>query len=219
MTDRPIIFSAPMIRALIDGRKTQTRLVLKPQPFLSDGLWFLTSGPEALGIYETEAEMLADVPIFRRPKYAPGDCLWVREAFRGDKGYDAYPPREWSHWPVHYEADENRDGREGMGADGKPRPSTHMPRWASRLTLVVTDVRVQRIGEISLGDCWAEGCETDRHLMGGHVIPKGTTLPFKEFRDLWNSIYGPDAWYENPWVAALTFDVHRCNIDQMEDAA
>ena len=84
-----------------------------------------------------------------------------------------------------------------------------MPRWASRLTLIVTDVRVQRLQDITVEDALAEGVQkTDEYL----------DMPRMAFRALWDSLHGPGAWNDNPWVCALTFDVHRRNIDQMEVA-
>lgn len=117
------------------------------------------------------------------------------------------------------------------------RPSTHMPRWASRLTLTVTDVRVQRLQDISDADAIAEGVtrctwaedmagdgRTEWHVpectpgeypgcTNSHPTPRG---PFME---LWDQINGTGAWQANPWVCATTFEVHRCNIDQMPGAA
>ena len=201
MTDRPIIFSAPMIRALIDGRKTQTRRVLKDtetrEPYVADGvvLWDHPDGP----VYRWER-----VP-------AVGDRLWVREAYAF--GWPVNPgerlPRdEGPDHAVTYRA----DGQAPFGG-GKWHPSIHMPRWASRLTLVVTDVRVQRLQDISEADARAEG------VSGSAGGTWGCEGLIEDYSDLWNSIYGPDAWDANPWVAALTFDVHRCNIDQMYEVA
>lgn len=98
------------------------------------------------------------------------------------------------------------------------RPSIHMPRWASRLTLTVTDVRVERLQDISEADAIAEGCpvSTMPGTIGHPLCPVGFNemgTPIYWFRELWNSINGPDAWDANPWVVALTFDVARRNID------
>ena len=87
------------------------------------------------------------------------------------------------------------------------------PRWASRLTLIVTDVRIQRLHDISAADAIAEGCHV---YASSATIDCDTPDPRQEYRRLWNSLHGPDAWAANPWVAALTFTVHRQNIDQME---
>lgn len=225
MTDHPIIFSAPMVRALLDGRKTQTRRLIstKGQANLFNGNW-----TDEYVLHHENDEWRA-----RHVQFAPGDRLYVREAFRGDKGYDACPPSGWSHWPVHYEADGIPDLREGMGADGRMRPSIHMPRWASRLTLTVTNVRVQRLQEISEADAVAEGVEP---LHTGYfpyglrtfmtTVVDGREVPAQccrtashSFQMLWNSLHGPDAWAANPWVVALSFTVQQGNIDQIGGAA
>lgn len=217
MADRPIIFSAPMVRALLDGRKTQTRRILKPPygtlEYLRDGTWR---------------------PIYT--KCFPGDRLYVREAFNafqfsqdGDEAWPVKIPtleeckeadelgyRYGAPQIVHRESDRARK----WFSDQKWRPSIHMPRWASRLTLTVTDVRVQRLQDISEGDAIAEGCDPV------HVAPGGSTgnpsdgwLSYSEgFRTLWNSLHGPDAWDANPWVVALTFTVQHSNIDQLSQS-
>ena len=194
MTDRPLIFSAPMVRALLDGRKTQTRRVLKPPygtlEYLPTGTW----------------EPIC-TKVFR------GDRLYVREAHALVGTVDP----QW----VLYRADgyESECARHGFDRPYPPeprwRPSIHMPRWASRLTLVVTDVRVQRLQEISEADAVAEGV-TGRAYQArdGSWIADPKASFAGGFGCLWNSLYGPDAWDANPWVAAISFDVHRCNIDQ-----
>jgi hypothetical protein len=215
MADRPIIFSAPMVRALLDGRKTQTRRMLKPQPV------------PCLSWSEPPAGTYPSAKGWSRLPYAPGDRLYVREAWRARLYNQSVPPREIDPWAtrLHYEA----DGLPPECDDGtnwnRLRPSIHMPRWVCRLTLTVTDVRVQRLQEISEDDAIDEGCrpffdESDPQIMKG---PNGTEhqmMPLKgpldAFRALWNSLHGPAAWDANPWVVALTFTVHRCNIDQME---
>ena len=188
MADRPIIFSAPMVRALLDGRKTQTRRVLRSPygalEYLGDGAW---------------------KPIFAR--FVPGDRLWVREAFTEVPMIG----------PRYYATNE-------IPASFKKVSPIHMPRWASRLTLLVTDVRVQRLQEISDEDANAEGaahCDICNDVGWLNNNPDGGEecgccgggSYRDEFRDLWNSIHGLDAWDANPWVAAITFDVKRGNID------
>jgi len=91
------------------------------------------------------------------------------------------------------------------------RPSIYMPRWASRLTLLVTDVRVQRLQDISEADAIAEGIIPTAN---SQTIDCATERPSDGFRALWNSIHGPEAWDANPWVAAISFDVVRANIDE-----
>lgn len=206
MADRPIIFSAPMVRALLDGRKTQTRRVLNPQPYAAVAGWqkVFAEPPYFEALDHAGKPLPCAVPDgkdscspYPKLRYALGDRLYVREAHAFDGPTVRY-----------YATDDVHELR-------RKRPSIFMPRWASRLTLTVTDVRVQRLCDISLGDCWAEGCETARDLIKTKVIPQGAALPFAEFRDLWNSLHGPDAWAANPWVCAISFKVHRCNIDQM----
>lgn len=192
-----------------------TRRVLRPQPIWDHG---------ALGIEDnagrwvfcsnTEQGFAEGLPRSRfKMPYATGDRLWVREAFRGDVGYEAYPPREWSHWPVHYEADEYGGADSG---NGRLRPGIHMPRWASRITLTVTEVRVQRLNELTEEDAVAEGCGAK---LGGWFSAPGLNEYERTariaFGGLWNSLHGPGAWDENPWVAAISFRCHLGNIDQM----
>lgn len=187
---RPIIFSAAMVRAILDGRKTQTRRVIPDN-------WWRCFDPEDP---DDRASALPQCPYG-----APGDLLWVRETFadlRG-KGFGA---------PFAYLADTTRpDGRED--ADSKRcrtafgvrwSPSIHMLREASRITLRVTDVRVQRVQEITPHEALAEGvvyqhcdeCPPDFRAVSG-------------FRDLWNSINAARGfgWDANPWVWAVTFEV------------
>jgi hypothetical protein len=205
MSDKPITFSAPsapMVRALLDGRKHQTRRIVKPLSGtapLKPGDILVRWGPDFGGTCATF-----------RPAYVAGDRLWVREAhalvgnvdppwviYRAS-GYDEecirlkftrpVPPEDTIRW----------------------RPSIHMPRWASRLTLTVTDVRVQRVQEISAEDCEREGIK----ISDGALVRDGYMLANrKDFSALWNSLHGPDAWARNDWVCAVTFDVRRGNID------
>ena len=206
MADRPIIFSAPMIRALLDGRKTQTRRIIKPSPEFCGGgrsrdpqNW---NDPDAWGWenYDEGCWDLLSEGYTGRPFYAPGDRLWVREAF----SYESLDVDRNGFMPPWYWA----DGKPESGDFTRPKPSIHMPRWASRLTLLVTDVRVQRLQEISRGDAMEEGCPFANMADGPN--------PRDWYRGIWNSLHGPGAWDANPWVAALTFTVHRQNIDQME---
>ncbi|HEU4986834.1 MAG TPA: hypothetical protein VFT89_07195 [Rhizobiaceae bacterium] len=211
MTDRPIVFSAPMIRALLDGRKSMTRRVLKPQPtaefieatISADGL---TARPAALFGSETHKAL--------RRVYRPGDHLWVREEYSFDHSWADVPPRDViPAAPVWYWADGNPEG----GDWTKPKPGIHMPRWASRLTLIVTDVRVQRLQDISEEDARAEGV----FVPEAQYAQQGSRAPVLAYAGLWEDLnasrgYG---WETNPWVVALTFTAHRCNIDQMAEAA
>ena len=203
MTDRPIIFSAPMVRALLEGRKTQTRRVLKPPygmlEYLPDRTWrpICTKFFKCDRLYVREAHALVPASAYRMSEGVqqvidPTDrdraCIYA-------EGWERSKPR----W----------------------RPSIHMPRWASRLTLIVTDVRVQMLQEISAADSIAEGvqCATCEAMSASACNGRGCFASVAAFQDLWNSLHGPDAWDANPWVVALTFTVHRGNIDRMGDTA
>lgn len=233
MPDRPILFSAPMVRALLDGRKTQTRRVLKPQPFPVGGPFYRPfPNTDARQWYSISAAGM--VINIQTVPYAPGDRLWVKEAWRCKDICDDVAPREMVRTiPIRYEADGALTNPKafywvaetqtrGPVTYGRTRSPLFMPRWASRLTLDVTEVRVQRLQEISEADARAEGIE----IHGPDVTvyrDNADRLPearrrfdafcINQYRTLWNSIHGPEAWDANPWVCALTFTVRKGNID------
>lgn len=198
MTDRPIIFSAPMIRALLAGRKTQTRRVLKPQPpegAFDPWPWATRGKPGYIEFKGADGAPLNPWP------YTPGDRLWVREGWANDEGVG-----------LQYRAGP-QIADDAVGVRWLSR--VIMPRWASRLTLDVKEVRIERLQDISEGDAVAEGVDAvigaaEAQPIDGYKRRGGRA----DFAALWNSIHGPAAWDANPWVVALTFDVHRCNIDQ-----
>lgn len=221
MTNRPILFSGPMVRALIEGRKTQTRRVLKLPPNYGHAIVTRRGLSE-----KRHVRLIAsnDDAFDRRAPKTPetGDRLWVREAYQLPAILNTTPPRKVSSMSlVRYPANEGRDmDEDGDGNPIKLRPGIHMPRWASRLTLVVTDVRVQRLQEIAPVDAVAEGIPRLDPKRWGHlpeVAQNGMLV--SAFADLWESINGPDAWDANPWVVATTFTVHKVKIDQMETAS
>lgn len=240
MTDRPVIFSSLMVRALIEWRKTQTRRLLKPQP---------NPGQSATLPWREKPEFqirnkFGDLLSTEKLNYCRGDRLWVKESIY--YGND-------SNW--YFEADKT-----GIGVDGcmavrhfkrNKAPGMYLPRVASRLTLTVTDVRVQRLQDISKDDAAAEGvyrseptdedrewyrgfCEEnggnpDEPMEGVWMAPGarqgwgmtkemrnrdqwGPTAAFA-YRCVWNSLHGKEAWELNPWIAALTFAVEHRNID------
>lgn len=199
-----------MVRALLDGRKTQTRRLCQwannPN---SPALTYIVACDEPGWFGDEEGE------VQFKAGYAPGDRLWVREAWAkvGDADDDIHAcPDMRVH--AYYRVDQVDPERQSW------RPSIHMPRWASRLTLIVTDVRVERLQNISREDAIAEGLT---HVPGviepnWWRLPKpmhqGTWLsPVAAFRFLWSEINGLGSWEANPWVVALTFDVHQQNID------
>ena len=208
MTDRPIIFSAPMIRALLDGNKTMTRRLawrgISRRPYNEKNI---TINPPTLW-----------------QKARKGDRLWVREAFcdmilpellgGAPQRFLAYKAgRRMMHpsgcdlskpetWPISIEPDT-------IPSAAKWRPSIHMPRRASRLTLVVTDTRIERLQDISEADAQAEGAKL-------YVCGQG-----KDHRTgfvyLWGGLHdGSKGWLANPEVVVISFETHRRNIDQME---
>lgn len=171
MTERPIIFSAPMVRAILDGRKTMTRRVLRHGWAPKNRIVSVPDGPN---------KGLRVIP------YAVGDRLWVREAFfpevSGDKNF-----------PVWYRATDEED----FPYAERWRSPIHMPRWASRITLEVTAVKVERLQNMNRGDAMEEGCPFPNMAAGPN--------PLDWFRDLWTSLHGPGSWEANPWVAAISF--------------
>jgi hypothetical protein len=198
MTERGILFSAPMVRALLAGTKTQTRRVGRPKRSI---------------------EPMTD----ECPFGMPGDRLWVREAFRfldcfnrdspskvGDLCVDAGYNKPWA--PTHYEADGARANWMTVGTlPGKPtagklRPGIHMPRWASRITLEVTEVRVERLQDISQADALAEGAPPSHPSIDRISREFGyADFPRSWYAQLWESINGAGSWDANPWVWAVAF--------------
>lgn len=229
MRDRPILFSAPMVRALLAGRKTQTRRAIKAQPSASlkagdhtmlgglsmvgDVTWPLRSG----------AAIVSNKPgphprwVEEHVKYAVGDRLWVKET------WVASGTGVWTIADARTRiAPDQRILYRADSEDGSWWSSLFMPREFSRLTLLVTDVRVERLSDISEADAIAEGIEPEAEQVEGttyfrnYEAARGSHLPpCASFSSLWNSINGPDASAANPWVVAVTFEVHRRNIDQM----
>ena len=214
--ERPILFSGPMVRALLAGRKLQTRRVIKDAP---DGEWFADrDGP---GDWRWVApEGRPTMPI--RLPYAPGDRLWVREAFATYEAIRSPNPLDNIVYRADLPATEppitdpiTSARLLWTTAPKKWRSPIHMPRWASRLILLVTDVRVRRVTDISGADAQAEGIvafprnPSDPCWGVSREGPMAET-PRDAFRDLWDSLNGhrPGAsWDENPWVVAYTFSV------------
>lgn len=207
MSDKPIIFSGPMVRAILDGRKTMTRRVLKPQPEPFDAM-FSDAGRWWTGDADT-----GEVHQVLRAPYAPGDVLWVRENCwaedRGERCGVCYAADKA--WIEFNDAEHHEDyfklrdyawkANEGFESNsGKLVPSIFMPRWASRITLRVVGVKVERLQYISEADAVAEGClhHHDPSGDGQNVI--------EQFSHIWQSIHGPGSWDANPWVAAITFE-------------
>ena len=226
--ERPILFSAPMVRAILDGRKTQTRRALpmngtgvdNPALRIHEGVvQQFVSAKTATAIYGKPhdggwitcvagaGKRGAGNPL-RCPYGEPGDRLWVREAFSrpvfGDCTDQSFP---LASMPVAYRADVGVEvfavGRNWTMRDHwcKWHPSIHMPRELSRITLEITDVRVQRLMQIDDKDALAEGVASDRQRDSTWYGGKGVVM----FRSLWESINGLGSWDATPWVWAITF--------------
>lgn len=176
MRERPIIMSAPMVRAILAGTKTQTRRVAK-----------LTGGGHVKEPSGHRRWHPADPDASRAcPLGQPGDRLWVRETW-------ARHPQDCE--TIFYREQVEREPGFPVWS-GPWKPSIHMPRAASRITLEITGVRVERLQEISAADCWAEG-----------IAFSPDVDPVHEYRDLWESIHRPGSWDANPWVWVI--DVRR----------
>jgi hypothetical protein len=207
-----------MVCALLDGRKTMTRRLLKPQPEQArDGDGNLL--PHT--IFHVEGDRRPRIAIGRcitrqEIKYAPGDRLWVRESlFKHD----------FEGW--RYSADKKAVGLAkhhpsvpamiswAHHKEGNNAPSIHMPRWASRLTLIVTATKIERVQDISKADVIAEGI-TEREGQPIADVHAGWHEPFA---GLWTALHGVESWDANPKVVCISFRVVKANIDAMSEAA
>lgn len=196
MTERPILFQGAMVRAILDGSKTQTRRVCKPAQFYSLSSVVEVPDPLEKGqLYNGSHFGDEDGEVqFSSPYGGRGDRLWVREShwwFKDEPDHETgYFPPKLTIEDVEYRAD---------GDDGRKvwRPSIHMPRWACRLVLEVTDVRVERLQDISRGDAMAEGCPFPNMTQGDD--------PRRWYAGLWEQINGAGSWTLNPWVWVVSF--------------
>lgn len=199
MKERGMIFNGEMVRALLSGRKTQTRRIIKDCTVGRDQISkFIQIEKKFIGCYPE------DVPELIReccPYGIPGDRIWVREAFRvhsraTDVATLVYKASERNSWT-------EQTHRVPVAVCNKPAtpekwtPSLHMPRWASRILLEITDVRVERLKSISDRDALREGCSAADMKSGDCVADV--------FARLWASIYGSDSWNANPWVWVIEF--------------
>ena len=199
MKSHPILFSSPMVQALLAGQKTQTRRLLKNQPT-----------PEILA--KTNLQAFLSSKIEREKRFDIGDVLWVRETWQNGGRPDIFPQYKYI-----YKADQS-DSIQGII---RWKPSIFMPKDACRLYLKITDIRVERLGDISEEDAIAEGItEVEFYpdegfpLCNGYMVGKDdgkTTLKSKAsdcYKSLWNSIHGEDAWEtdKDKWVWVITFE-------------
>lgn len=195
MRERPILFSAPMVRAILESKKTQTRRAVKGQRDMEFDPADPHFGPYWLS-YATQAE--GEDAKVRCPYGKPCDRLWVRETWAVQHEYDAFAPSEIgasARW--HYAATEDLGGL-------RKRPSIFLPRRGSRITLEITDVRVERLQQISEDDAIAEGVTPTMPIYGdcGGFEHQGGRDAFWR---LWESINGAGSWAANPWVWVVEF--------------
>jgi len=211
MRERPILFSAPMVRAILEGRKTQTRRIVKPQqpratqPLDAPYEFELTERNGDVMLYTLEQFVASKCPYG-----APGDRLWVRETHAF--GPIVEDPDDWrdnpDDWETFYRAD--GDERDWQNHDGEPvrapwRPSIFMPRWASRITLEVTGVRVERLRDITPEDVESEGIGEEDTNCDGECGATPCSLLVGRFERLWRDINGAESWDANPYVWVISF--------------
>lgn len=202
MKERPILFSAPMVRAILEGIKTQTRRVItqknNPHDFIG-GIGDSKNDPHNYGFENPEVMgHFITLPEQRCPHGCIGDYLWVRETFAWlPSGMNADP----------------KDGYYVYRADApmnvKWKPSIHMPRWVSRINLEITDVRIERLQDISEDDAMLEGVigNKERHIWKDYKDVGGYHDTAKEsFISLWTFINGDESWKANPWVWVIEFE-------------
>ena len=188
--ERPIIFSAPMVRAILDDEKTQTRQIIKP----------------VRGKSPCDLVAEARTGDYRSCPWPDGGRLWVRESFSGSMDYErhGYPLKEWGN-KIFYWA----DGIPRSGEWTKPRSPIHMPRCLSRITLEITDIRAERLQDITEADARAEGITDGGCLTCGAPEACDCRSPQPDARDsfanFWMGIHGSDSWHADPWVWVICF--------------
>lgn len=229
--ERPILFSAALVRAILEGRKTQTRRIIKGQPCLIDRI---ENPPKYAGAYfcgtlanikpekKPDGWWLRDYEggacIGHCPYGQPGDRLWVRETWQvcpyghggGQDNFDIRYPADGASVFHELASDSERAKYLTRTYDTRPEnlPSIHMPRWASRITLEIVSVRVERLQDISEEDAFAEGVETWSEPGVVHYNVAGERSfksPEHAFCKLWSNLYGPSEWDANPWVWVVKF--------------
>lgn len=216
---RPILFNSEMVKAILEGRKSQTRRIVKPQPKVFYGLV-----KKLNNLYLQCARIFRDNrPGIKSPYGIIGDRLWVRETFaiECNDGYqDVYVTPEKPLGPVRWFEEQDLENPKYFECprykasepdtvlgeeedDMKWKPSIHMPRWASRITLEITDIRVERAQEIGESDARAEGLRYDER---NHLDPIGYSAKDR-FKTLWDSINKKRgySWESNPWVWVVEF--------------
>ena len=197
MKERPIIFSGELVKAILEGRKTITRRVVKPQPLQKSARYFVFPDDAPKKFHDSDD--IRDLCPFG----SPGDHLWVRETW-----YPCVP----GSGVAQYKADADCNDIKWHSEQGhRWRSPIHMPRWASRLTLEITGVRVERLQEISEEDAAAEGSSGcfEKHL---HYDGREFRCSFERLWDSINATRPGHSWESNPWVWCLSFK--RCENEK-----
>lgn len=215
MSDKPIIFNDAMVRPLIEGRKTQTRRIVKhsrqwpiefigPEGSQDEAECWGFEDPNTGTTWTLASDGVSEeIPC---PYGHAGSLLWVRETFYRAYSVGRDVTGEAVSAPLRVAAYEGEPKPQlKFGQSWRKMPSIHMPRWASRITLEITDVRVERLQDISEDDAMAEGIPFEGDCPS----------PRDNFSALWESINGPGAWDQNPWVWVIEFRAHYCNIDAL----
>lgn len=215
MTERPILMSAPMVLAILEDRKTNTRRVMRAQPpewIDRFGVSAFTPSGHVSG-RGTHPEHGPAEKFYRCPYGVPGDRLWVKETWAAGKCSEGLSPSMLS--PSFYDGPRSDNGGLWYRADsaepahpvttrGRWRTSLHMPRWASRLTLEIVSVRAERLQDISEEDAKAEGVTPDADCLANRCM-----RPYRDrFLDVWDEINGKRkgcGWRDNPWVWRIEF--------------
>ncbi|EMJ7589401.1 TPA: hypothetical protein ACIIU3_003354 [Serratia marcescens] len=208
MKERPVIFNGEMVRAILDGRKTQTRRVMKPQPepCYRGGHWWPSNAFKTMLHIEEQMQNgqggWKGLAGYACPFGRVGDRLWVRETFMDLTG-TGIEATTGKFEGLAYRADTpagsyGDEVRKDYGL--KWTPSLHMPRKACRILLEITAVRVERLNDISEEDARAEGVAPSQH-----IITPPEALYRVGFLKLWQSIYGEESWSANPWVWVIEF--------------
>ena len=209
MKETGLMVKAPLVRAILEGRKTQTRRIAKP-----------VRHPDLGNVYSPGALVLEHEPqhVINRacPYGQPGDRIYVRETARSCRAYEVqgYPPSQWGNKPIWFEADGTPPGAETAWAT-KATPAIHLPMFAARIWLEITGVRLELLQDISEEDAITEGIERADDFFGctcwkAYGEPEGADVvcpddPIGSFRTLWESTGGD--WNANPWVWAIDFKV------------
>lgn len=265
MVERPALFNGEMVNAILAGRKTQTRRLMKIQPppgwcpVNSLGVADLSGRTYTMGVIDRHGCLQAGPEVYGvadetwgavSPFGKPGDRLWVRETWwQAGYSYPTYPGDDEYSWHgsrrVHYAADGNPPNEpncdypkglyNGAFSAAEPnrvwrkRPSIHMPRWASRIQLEITGVRIERLNDISHEDAELEGIHHevwDQTVVARNYSTQNDFFQFWDeglphyvemdelyrasFRSLWQSIYGDESWNGNPWVWVFEFQKVQC---------